>query len=194
VAPFAGRVIARDLTKGELVGTTNKLFTVADLSTVWVLADVPEKDIGFVQYRGVDSGSVEVQVSAYPKESFRGEVAYVGDVLEAATRTMRVRVKVLNPDGRLKPEMFATVRVVSKPEPDAITVPNAAVLQDHGDSIVFVRLNGQEFGRRVVHIAEQNDKRVHVLDGLTEGEDVVVAGAYMLKSELARQQEGSVSD
>jgi len=194
VAPFAGRVIQRNVRAGEVVETMQKLFTVADLSTMWVLADVPEKDIGFVQHRGDDSGSVEVQVSAYPREFFRGEIAYMGDVLDPATRTMRVRVEVSNSDGRLKPEMYATVRVVSKPEPDAITIPKAAVQQDHGESVVFVRLNEQEFGRRVVHIAEQNDKHVHVLDGLTEGEQVVVAGAYMLKSELARQQEGSVSD
>ena len=194
VAPFAGRIIQRNVRAGEVVETMQKLFTVADLSTVWVLADVPEKDIGFVQDRGPESGSVEVQVSAYPREVFHGEVAHIGEVLDPATRTMRVRVEVPNPDGRLKPEMYATVRVVSKPEPDAITIPKAAVQQDRGESVVFVRLNEQEFGRRVVHIAEQNDKHVHVLDGLTEGEQVVVAGAYMLKSELARQQEGSVSD
>lgn len=190
IAPFAGRVIHRNVTAGEVVETMQKLFTVADLSTVWVQVDVPEKDIGFVQYRGGDSGSVEVQVSAYPRELFRGEVAYRGDVLDPATRTMLVRVEVSNSDGRLKPEMFATVRFFSKPEPDAITIPKAAVQQDRGESVVFVRVNEQEFGRRVVHIAEQNDKDVHVLDGLTEGEDVVVAGAFVLKSELARQQEG----
>jgi len=194
VAPFAGRVIHRDVRAGEVVETMQKLFALADLSTVWVLADVPEKDIGFVQYRGDDSGAVEVQVSAYPGQFFRGKVVYRGDVLDAATRTMRVRVEVSNSDGRLKPEMYATVRVVSKPEPDAITIPKAAVQQDHGESIVFVRVNEQEFGRRVIHIAEQNDKHVHVLDGLTEGEEVVVVGAYMLKSELARQQEGAVGD
>ncbi len=194
VAPFAGRVIHRNVRAGEVVETMQKLFALADLSTVWVLADVPEKDIGFVQYRGDDSGLVEVQVSAYPGQFFRGKVVYRGDVLDAATRTMRVRVEVSNSDGRLKPEMYATVRVVSKPEPDAITIPKAAVQQDHGESVVFVRVNEQEFGRRVVHIAEQNDKHVHVLDGLTEGEEVVVVGAYMLKSELARQQEGAVGD
>ncbi len=194
VAPFAGRVIHRNVRAGEVVETMQKLFALADLSTVWVLADVPEKDIGFVQYRGDDSGLVEVQVSAYPGQFFRGKVVYRGDVLDAATRTMRVRVEVSNSDGRLKPEMYATVRVVSKPEPDAITIPKAAVQQDHGESIVFVRVNEQEFGRRIVHIAEQNDKHVHVLDGLTEGEEVVVVGAYMLKSELARQQEGAVGD
>jgi cobalt-zinc-cadmium efflux system membrane fusion protein len=195
VAPFAGRVIARNLTKGEVVETNEKMFVVADLSTVWVMGNVAEKDISYVhRATAVPNQPVEVHVAAYPDEVFQGIVSYVGDVLDSATRTMQVRVGVSNSDGRLKPEMFATVRVVSKPEPDVITIPKTAVLQDHGESVVFVRLNEQEFGRRVVHIAGQNDKQVHVLDGLTEGEEVVVAGAYMLKSELARQQEGAASD
>ena len=195
VAPFAGRVIARNLTRGEVVETTKKLFVVADLSTVWVMGNVAEKDISYMhRATAVPNQPVEVHVAAYPDEVFHGIVSYVGDVLDSATRTMQVRVRVSNSDGRLKPEMFATVRVVSKPEPDVITIPKVAVLQDHGESVVFVRLNEQEFGRRVVHIAEQNDKQVHVLDGLAEGEEVVVAGAYMLKSELARQQEGAASD
>ena len=195
VAPFAGRVIARNLTRGEVVETNRKLFVVADLSTVWVMGNVAEKDISYMhRATAVPNQPVEVHVAAYPDEVFQGIVSYVGDVLDTATRTMQVRVRVSNSDGRLKPEMFATVRVVSKPEPDVITIPKASVLQDHGESVVFVRLNEQEFGRRVVQIAEQNDKLVHVLDGLTEGEVVVVAGAYMLKSELARQQEGAASD
>ncbi len=194
VAPFAGRIIQRNVTAGEVVETMEKLFTVADLSKVWVLADVPEKDIGFIQHRGEDSGSVDVQVSAYPGESFRGKLAYMGDVLDPATRTMRVRVEVPNLDGRLKPEMFATVRVFSKPEPNAIVIPKAAVQQDRGEPVVFVRLNPQQFGRRVIHIAEQNGEHVHVREGLAEGEEVVVAGAYVLKSELAAQQGGAVSD
>ncbi len=191
VAPFAGRVIERNLTKGEVVETTRKLFVVADLSTVWVVGNVSEKDISYL-YRAtaVPNQPVEVHVAAYPDEVFQGIVSYVGDVLDSATRTMQVRLILANPTGRLKPEMFATIRVLSNPEPDAITIPKAAVQQDRGESVVFVRVNEQEFGRRVVHIAEQNDKDVHVLDGLTEGEEVVVAGAYLLKSELARQQEG----
>ena len=191
VAPFAGRVIERNLTKGEVVETTRKLFVVADLSTVWVVGNVAEKDISYLHSAiAVPNQPIEVHVAAYPDEVFHGIVSYVGDVLDTATRTMRVRLTLANPTGRLKPEMFATIRVISQPEPDAITIPKAAVQQDRGESVVFVRLNEQEFGRRVVHIAEQNDKDVHVLDGLTEGEEVVVAGAFVLKSELARQQEG----
>ena len=191
VAPFAGRVIERNLTKGEVVETARKLFVVADLSTVWVVGNVSEKDISYLHSAtAVPNQPVEVHVAAYPDEVFHGIVSYVSDVLDTATRTMQVRLTLANPTGRLKPEMFATIRVLSNPEPDAITIPKAAVLQDRGESVVFVRVNEQEFGRRVVHIAEQNDKLVHVLDGLTEGEEVVVAGAYLLKSELARQQEG----
>ena len=191
VAPFAGRVIERNLTKGEVVETTRKLFVVADLSTVWVVGNVAEKDISYLHSAtAVPNQPVEIHVAAYPDEVFHGIVSYVGDVLDTATRTMRVRLTLANPTGRLKPEMFATIRVLSQPEPDAITIPKAAIQQDRGESVVFVRLNEQEFGRRVVHIAEQNDKDVHVLDGLTEGEEVVVAGAFVLKSELARQQEG----
>ncbi|WP_455245487.1 efflux RND transporter periplasmic adaptor subunit [Petrachloros mirabilis] len=194
VAPFAGRIIQRNVTAGEVVETMEKLFVVADLSKVWVLADVPEKDIGFIQNRGEDSGSVDVQVSAYPGESFRGKLAYMGDVLDPATRTMRVRVEVPNPDGRLKPEMFATVRVFSNPEPNAIVIPKAAVQQDRGEPVVFIRLNPQQFGRRVIHIAERDGEKVHVRSGLRDGEEVVVAGAYVLKSELAAHQGGAVSD
>ena len=92
-APFDGRVIARNLTKGEVVEVTEKLFTVADLSEVWVLANIPEKDITFIR---ADAGTeksgveqlVEVLVTAYPGEVFHGKVTYVGDVLDVATRTM----------------------------------------------------------------------------------------------------------
>lgn len=194
VAPFAGRVIQRNVTAGEVVETMEKLFTVADLTSVWALADVPEKDIGFIQHRGENSGEVDVRASAYPEESFRGRLAYMGDVLDPATRTMRVRVEVPNPDGRLKPEMFATVRVFSRQKPDAIVIPKAAVQQDRGESVVFVQISPQQFSRRVIRIAERNDEKVHVREGLADGEEIVVAGAYVLKSELAAQQGGAVSD
>lgn len=194
VAPFAGRVIHRNVTVGEVVETTQKLFSVADLSTVWVLADVPEKDIGFVTHRSDETGAVDVQVSAYPTEFFHGVVVHASDVLDPATRTMRMRVEVQNGDGRLKPEMFATVRVVSKPEPDALTVPKGALQQDRGESVVFVRLNEQQFERRVVHVGERNDETVRVLAGLSEGEEVVVGGAYVIKSEFAEQRGGTAND
>ena len=140
VAPFAGRVIARDLTKGEVVETTHKLFVVADLSTVWVVGNVSEKDISYMQRAAaVPNQPVEVLVPAYPDEVFQGTVSYVGDVLDTATRTMAVRLILDNSNGHLKPEMFATIRVSSEPESDVLVVPEAAVQHDRDRSFVFVQ-------------------------------------------------------
>jgi cobalt-zinc-cadmium efflux system membrane fusion protein len=106
-APFDGRVIMRNITRGEVVETHQKCFTVADLSDVWVVANVPEKDVHFVR----KDQAVAVVAAAYPHAVFSGTITYISDVLDPATRTMRLRVTVPNSDRLLKPEMFATVRV-----------------------------------------------------------------------------------
>jgi len=99
-APFAGRVIMRNITRGEVVETAQKLFTVADLSNVWVVGNVPEKNVQFIHREQ----SVEVRITAYPRQVFHGTITYVGDVLDPTTRTMRLRVTVPNPKKLLKPE------------------------------------------------------------------------------------------
>ncbi|MEO8046308.1 MAG: efflux RND transporter periplasmic adaptor subunit [Nitrospirota bacterium] len=190
VAPFAGRVIARDLTKGELVETTNKLFAVADLSTVWVVANVSEKDVSYVQHATtVPNQPVEVHVTAYPDEVFQGTVVYVGDVLDTATRTMQVRLTLTNPTGRLKPEMFATIRVSSEPAADVLVVPEAAIQHDRDRSFVFVQQEPGVFEARTVRLGEKNGTFAEVLEGLREGEVVVKEGAFTLKSELLKPKD-----
>jgi cobalt-zinc-cadmium efflux system membrane fusion protein len=190
VAPFAGRVIARDLTKGELVETTQKLFVVADLSTVWVVGNVSEKDIAYM-YRATltPDQPVEVHVPAYPDEVFQGTVSYVGDVLDTATRTMQVRLSLANPTGRLKPEMFATIRVVSEPAPDVLVVPEAAVQHDRDRSFVFVQQQPGVYEARTVKLGDKNGTFVEVREGLQEGEVVVQEGAFTLKSELLKPKD-----
>jgi len=193
-APFEGRVIARNLTKGEVVEVTDKLFTVADLSEVWVLANIPEKDIPFIRaHSGTSEASaveqlVEVLLTAYPNEVFHGKVTYVGDVLDAATRTMNLRLELPNPDRKLKPEMYATIRVHSLPEPGVLMVPETAVQRERDRRFVFVQRDPRTFEARDVRIGESNGDAVKVLDGLQEGEPVVVKGAYVLKSELLSDQ------
>jgi membrane fusion protein, heavy metal efflux system len=188
-APFNGRVIVRNLTKGEVVETTEKLFVVADLSEVWVLANIPEKDIPyFYQDRSAEGKSVEVRVSAYPTQVFKGVITYVGDVLNAATRTMQLRLELPNSDRRLKPEMFATVRVYSEPEHGVLLVPAAAVQRERERQFIFVQTAPQIFEVRDVKLGESNGEAVKVLDGLHEGEPVVVKGAFILKSELLGDQ------
>lgn len=183
-APFTGRVIARNLAKGEVVETHHELFTVADLSEVWVVANVPEKDVRLIHR----DQAVEVRLAAYPQEAFQGAITHVGDVLDSATRTMRLRVTVPNRDGRLKPEMFATVRVYTQTEADVLTVPSAAIQRDQGRVLVFVQVEPEAFEARPVTIGEESGDVVKVLRGLREGEAVVTQGAFALKSELVKYQ------
>jgi membrane fusion protein, heavy metal efflux system len=188
-APFDGRVIARNLTKGEVVETTEKLFTVADLSEVWVLANIPEKDIQYIypDDSSVDQ-SIEVRVSTYPDHIFHGVITYVGDVLDPATRTMSLRLELPNHDRKLKPEMFATVRVYSELELNILSVPEAAVQRDRDRRFVFVQRDAVSFEARDVTIGETNGRNVKILNGLHEGEQIVAKGAFVLKSELLGEQ------
>lgn len=189
-APFDSRVIGRNLTKGEVVEVTEKLFVVADLSDVWVLASIPEKDIPFIKHQGAPGPSqvVEVLVNAYPDEIFHGKVTYVGDVLDARSRTMNLRLELPNAERKLKPEMYATIRVYSAPEKDVLTVSESAIQRDRERKFVFVQRDPHTFELREVKLGESDGQMVKVLDGILEGEAVVTKGAFVLKSELLGEQ------
>jgi membrane fusion protein, heavy metal efflux system len=189
LAPFDGRVIARNLTKGEVVETTEKLFVVADLSDVWVTAVIPEKDIPYIRPDLTGAGqSVEVHVAAYPDQIFQGRITYVGDVLDPATRTMRLRLELPNPERKLKPAMYASVRVYSEPEPNVLLIPEGAVQRDRDRHFVFVQRDQAVFEVRDVKLGSSNGRDIKVLDGLLEGESIVTKGSFVLKSELLREQ------
>ncbi len=189
VAPFDGRIIARNLTKGEVVETTEKLFVVADLTDVWVTAVIPEKDIPYIRPDQTGTGqSVEVHVAAYPGQAFQGRITYVGDVLDPATRTMRLRLELPNPERKLKPAMYATVRVYSEPEANALLIPVSAVQRDRDRQFVFVEREPAIFEARDVKLGSSNGREIKVLDGLLEGESIVTNGAFVLKSELLGEQ------
>ncbi len=179
-APFAGRVIMRNITRGEVVETARNCFTIADLSDVWVVANVPEKDVRFIRPKD----RVHVMIPAYPHGLFSGTVTYISDVLDPSTRTMRVRVTVLNPDRTLKPEMFAMVRVFASPQPEALVVPLTAVQQDGTGKLLFVRQPDNRFESRRILLGDELDGKTIVLEGLHEGEEVVVKGAFAIKSEF----------
>ena len=185
-APFAGRVVARDITRGEVVEPTQKLFTVADLTTVWVVANVPEKDVRFIRR----DQKVEVLLTAYPGEVFEGTITHISDMLDPATRTMKLRVTVPNPEPvhPLKPEMFAAVRVHAAPERDVLTIPLSAVQRAQRGPMAFVRLTADQFEARPLKLAEDNGEVIKVVDGLREGEEVVAKGAFGLKSEAEKSK------
>ena len=183
-APFDGRVIMRNITRGEVVEPQQRLFTVADLSDVWVVGNVPEKDVQFIR----KDQKVNVIVSAYPHAIVPGTITYIGDVLDAATRTMRLRVTVLNPDRLLKPEMFATVLVYAASTPDALTVPLSAVQNGPTGTIVFVQRGANDFEVRTVKVGSEQGEVVTLLEGVSAGEQVVTKGSFVLKSEMERHK------
>jgi membrane fusion protein, heavy metal efflux system len=183
-APIAGRIIMRNLTRGEVVEIGRTIFAVADLSDVWVVGNVPEKDVQFIHR----DQSVEVRITAYPNKVFPGTITYVGDVLDAATRTMRLRITVPNPKKLLKPEMFATVRVYAEPAPEMAMVPVSAVQRSADSSYVFVQLDGGRFEKRPVVLGPETDQEVAVLDGLRDGELIVTTGTFVLRSEFEKSQ------
>ena len=119
---------------------------------------------------------------------FQGRITYVGDVLDPATRTMRLRLELPNPERKLKPAMYASVRVYSEPEPNVLLIPQAAVQRDRGRQFVFVQREPAVFEARDVKLGQSNGHDITVQDGLLEGESIVTNGAFVLKSELLGEQ------
>jgi cobalt-zinc-cadmium efflux system membrane fusion protein len=183
-SPLEGTVIKRNVTTGEVIDSKTVLFVITDLRRLWVLADVHEKDIPKVQLGQL----VEIEVTPYPDEKFRGVILHVGEVIEPATRTVKVRSEVPNPDGRLKPEMFATIAIETTAEERVLSIPSSAVQKDKGRDLVFVQTAPDRFEAREVTVGSAVQDRVPVLKGLVEGEKIVTKGAFTLKSELNRSE------
>jgi membrane fusion protein, heavy metal efflux system len=181
-ARVAGTVVERNVLVGQEVraDATTPLLTITNLSSVWVLADVYEQDLGLVE----EGAKVRIRVPAYPTTAFDGTVGHVGDVLDPASRTVKARCVVPNPDTRLKPEMFARVELAELGGKKVIVVPSRAILNDAEHSRVIVAGDDNVYRMRVVQAGPEIDGRVRLLGGVTAGERVVVEGALFLKSEI----------
>ena len=177
-SPFAGVVTKAAVSPGELINADSELFQVADLSRVWVQAEVYEKDLGRLRL----GQSAFIRVDTYPNETFAGTVSYVGDILDAQTRTAKVRSEVANPGIKLKLDMFATVDVPTTFSRSAIAVPARAIQHVEGKPAVFVRKADTKFELREVKTGNTVDGKVEIVSGLSEGEGVVTNGAFHLKS------------
>ncbi|MCC6347292.1 MAG: efflux RND transporter periplasmic adaptor subunit [Nitrospirales bacterium] len=185
-SPITGVVIEKTVTQGEVVGPDKTLFTVADLSTLWVLIDIYEKDIARLR-----SGmAVKVSVSAFPEREFKGTLSYIGDVVDEKTRTVKARVTVNNAGGLLKPGMFATVLVdaATARKEQVIAVPSGAVLIEGAARYVFVQTEPAAFKRKDVVVGRSLVNKVEITEGLKEGDAVVVKGAFTLKSESKKEE------
>jgi len=177
-APFAGIVIHANASPGGYTRPEDELFQLADASQVWVQAEVYEKDLGRVQSAQI----AYITVDTYPDREFLGKVTYISDVLDAQTRTARVRCDVANPDGLLKLDMFATVRLPTKFRKEGMAVPVDALQQIEGKDVVFVRTGPTTFEQKVVQVGKLVQGLAEITSGLEVGDSVVTQGAFHLKS------------
>lgn len=185
-SPFSGTIIDYEVAEGEVVSPERVLMSVSDLSTVWVLADVYEKDIGLVR-KGVP---VDLLFESYPERTFTGHITYLGDVVDARTRTVKVRCEVPNPGRQLKLGLFATIRIPGPTSRELPAVPISAIQSIEGDTIVFVQTSPGVFEKRSVKTGPEQNGWIPVYEGLEAGEDTVTVGSFALKSELLREQLG----
>jgi cobalt-zinc-cadmium efflux system membrane fusion protein len=185
-APFAGVVTHVEVAPGEVVDSGHDLFVVADLSRVWVQAEVYEKDLGSVRLDQFAS----ITLDTYPGERFEGKVTYISDMLDPNTRTARVRCEVPNRDARLKLDMFATIQLPTTFSRMTIAVPMSAVQQVEGRNIVFIRREQTKFEMREVTTGRPVNDVVEIVSGLRNGEAVVTEGSFHLKSIIAGKELG----
>jgi cobalt-zinc-cadmium efflux system membrane fusion protein len=188
-APFDGTVVEMHATRGEVVGPEDQLFTIADLSRVWIELDVYERDLGRVAL----GQPASVVTPAFAARTFTGSIVYIGNLVEPGTRTVSARVEVENVGGALKPGMFARADIaVSNDAAALLAVPQQAVQTLEGRTVVFVPGDERgEFRAVPVTVGETlSNDRVRILGGLTAGQRIVTAGAFLLRSELARGEIG----
>lgn len=171
-APIAGVVDDRLVALGEAVEPNKPLLHIADLSQVIVQAETYEEDIGKVAL----GQEARVHAFAYPSESFTGRVTFLGQQLDPEKRTLQVLITLANPDGRLKPGMFAKAALILKRNAGVLTVPLQAVLESGGEHFVFVE-SGDTFSRADVRLGAADDRFVEIIDGLVPGDRVVTQGS-----------------
>jgi membrane fusion protein, heavy metal efflux system len=178
LAPIGGEVVERLVSPGQVVqaGQT-QAFTISDLSTVWVLANVYQADLAFVR----SGDDVSVQTDAFPG-TFHGRISYVSPALDPNTRTLQARIVVDNPGEKLKKDMYCTVTVTAGSISNAIALPDSSILRDDNNQpFVYIAIGANQFGRRDVEIGQSENGHTQVLKGISIGERVVGDGSLFLQ-------------
>jgi cobalt-zinc-cadmium efflux system membrane fusion protein len=184
---LTGIVVERTVTPGQSVtgDSDHVLFTIADLDRLQILADLYERDLALVK----EGQSAVVKVEAYPDIDFPATVTAVGDIVDPATRTIKVRAQVDNKLHKLKPEMFARLQLDVSDTAQFLTVPREAVLELDGRQFVYVVENGNRYVKREVEIANISPEQARILHGLAQGEQIVIKGALLIKGQAALLQQ-----
>jgi cobalt-zinc-cadmium efflux system membrane fusion protein len=191
-APMDGAILVMHAVSGEVARGDLALVTVGDNTSVWVWADLYERDIALVK-RGHAAGKLaaSVSVKAYPGDEFAGTVDLVSPAMDESSRTVKVRVEVKNPDGRLLAGMFATVKLFLSGTEETLAVPRDAVLEDEGRAFVFVHYQSEYYVRRPVITGRTWATWIEIKKGLAEGQTVVDDGAFLMKSDVLRSKMGA---
>ncbi|MEN3297887.1 MAG: rane fusion protein heavy metal efflux system [Burkholderiales bacterium] len=182
-APLAGVVADKQVNPGQEVrpDLPNPLFVITDITRLWVIIDLPERNLGNIH----PGQAVSIETDAYPDQRFAGKVERIGLALDPTTRRVQVRCSVRNPDKRLKPEMFARVSFVAEDGNKAVRVPNTGLIVNGIDSYVFVEKQPGVFERRRVNVALRGADSSFVDRGVASGERVVTEGTLLLNSEVS---------
>ncbi len=178
-----GTIIERTVTVGQVVQPADALFTVADLSQVWVVAELPEQQAHWA-HKGDEA---LVTIAALPDEAQRGRLIYVDDMVDPQTRTVTVRMAIANPQRIFKPEMLATL-VIHKQGAQELVLPDSAVIRVADRDHVFVQTAADEFTLKPVKLGIRNGNVRHVIEGLTLGDKIVVDGSFHLNNERQRKE------
>jgi membrane fusion protein, heavy metal efflux system len=185
-APSSGIITSYHASVGEAVEPSTELLSITDMSSIWVLADVFEKDLAHVQ----TGKAVQVRVASYPGKIFQGKITYVADTIEPKTRTAKVRCVVENNSGLLKLEMFATVEIPVDRSNSVLAVPDSAIQQIDGKPVVFVRNSGKEFQKHEVQTGLAGGGYTEIKSGLKTGDPVATQGSFVIKTAFLRNLMG----
>jgi cobalt-zinc-cadmium efflux system membrane fusion protein len=179
LSPIAGEVVERLASPGQVLqaGAT-QVFTISDMSSVWVLANIYQKDLPYVRL----GDAVTITADSYPGTEFHGKISYIAAALDANTRTLQARIDVKNPQGKLKKDMYVVATVQAETIQDALTVPAAAVLRDaENQPFVYVVSQNNEYGRRAVTLGVSDGGNTQIVSGVKPGDHVVGDGSLFLQ-------------
>jgi RND family efflux transporter MFP subunit len=178
LAPITGQVVEQNVSVGQLLqpGAT-QCFVVSDMSTVWVLVNIYQKDMPYVRV----GDTVTIHTDAYP-DDFHGKISYVAASLDPTTRTLQARIETSNPQQKLKKDMYVVASVDAGNTQNAIAVPDSAVLHDaENQPFVYVEVGDNQFGRRSVSVGESTKGQTQITAGLKPGDRVIGDGSLFLQ-------------
>lgn len=192
-APQAGTIITQNISTGKIVGTTESLYTISDLSNLWVWCDVYEKDLAVLHEQFAKGQSLKaiVHVKAFAENEFEGVVDLIGNMMDEHTRTVKIRVQVKNPESKLRPGMFAEVKVTIPGKGRMTAVPRNAIMSDAGKNFVFHHWKENLWARTDVTVGSMYGDFAEILSGIEKGATIVTGGAFMLKSDILREKMGA---